>query len=159
MTSDEQLQVIVGVLRLVADYSGKYLKYQCIDSRAILETTGSILQNAVIHFGTFDSNVPGVICDMSMAILAICKHILASVQDSALIGVTVRIYCSGKIFGGNALNKGGIFLSLSMLTVPDLSEPLFPTEAYRLRHTSLACVPDFHKSACGQAQRGCSCRF
>ena len=95
MTSDEQLQVIVGVLRLVADYSGKYLKYQCIDSRAILEITGSILQKSVVHFGTFDSNVPGVICDMSMAILAICKHILASVQDAALIGVTVRIYCLG----------------------------------------------------------------
>ena len=87
------MNVLVGVLRLLADYSAKYLQYQCVDSQAILEMTGSILQKAVAHFRTLSSNATGAVCDVSMAIIAICTHIIASVQDADLIGITVRAGC------------------------------------------------------------------
>ena len=89
--SDDQTKVLVGVLRLLEDYSAKYLKYQCVDSRAIMETTCNILQKAVGHFVSLSSNSSSAIGDVSMAILSVCTNILASVHDPELIDATVSV--------------------------------------------------------------------
>ena len=89
VVSDGQTKVLVGVLRLLEDYSAKYLKYQCVDSRAIIETTCNILQKAVAHFMSLSSNSSDAVGDVSMAILSVCTHIIASVHDPELIDATV----------------------------------------------------------------------